>query len=159
AGYGSRRRPDRRVRRNPVAVRIIVGLVITAAAFVVAGRRLWWLYRLARAGQPAPERIAAGPGHPGRDVETERTEGLGQRKLLRWSVPGAAHFLLFWGFVILFLTLLEAYGALFSRTFAIPVIGHWAFVGFLEDLVAVGVLIGLITFAVIRLRHEPRREG
>jgi Fe-S oxidoreductase len=142
-----------------VAVRIIVGLVITAAAFVVAGRRLWWLYRLARAGQPAPERIAALREHPGRGAETQLTEVFGQRKLLRWSVPGAAHFLVFWGFVILFLTLIEAYGALFSRTFAIPVIGHWAFVGFLEDLVAVGVLIGLVTFAVIRLRHEPKREG
>jgi Fe-S oxidoreductase len=142
-----------------VAVRIIVGLVITAAAFVVAGRRLWWLYRLARAGQPAPERIAALREHPGRGAETQLTEVFGQRKLLRWSVPGVAHFLVFWGFVILFLTLIEAYGALFSRTFAIPVIGHWAFVGFLEDLVAVGVLIGLVTFAVIRLRHQPRREG
>jgi Fe-S oxidoreductase/voltage-gated potassium channel Kch len=142
-----------------VAVRIIVGLVITAAAFAVAGRRLWWLYRLARAGQPAPERIAALREHPGRGAETQLTEVFGQRKLLRWTVPGAAHFLVFWGFVILFLTLIEAYGALFSRTFAIPVIGHWAFVGFLEDLVAVGVLIGLVTFAVIRLRHEPKREG
>ena len=142
-----------------MAVRIIVGLVITAAAFVVAGRRLWWLYRLARAGQPAPERIAALREHPGRGAETQLTEVFGQRKLLRWSVPGVAHFLVFWGFVILFLTLIEAYGALFSRTFAIPVIGHWAFVGFLEDLVAVGVLIGLVTFAVIRLRHQPRREG
>ena len=142
-----------------MAVRIIVGLVITAAAFAVAGRRLWWLYRLARAGQPAPERIAALREHPGRGAETQLTEVFGQRKLLRWSVPGVAHFLVFWGFVILFLTLIEAYGALFSRTFAIPVIGHWAFVGFLEDLVAVGVLIGLVTFAVIRLRHEPRREG
>ena len=142
-----------------MAVRIIVGLVITAAAFVVAGRRLWWLYRLARAGQPAPERIAALREHPGRGAETQLTEVFGQRKLLRWTVPGAAHFLVFWGFVILFLTLIEAYGALFSRTFAIPVIGHWAFVGFLEDLVAVGVLIGLVTFAAIRLRHQPRREG
>jgi len=142
-----------------VAVRIIVGLVITAAAFAVAVRRLWWLYRLARAGQPAPERIAALREHPGRGAETQLTEVFGQRKLLRWSVPGVAHFLVFWGFVILFLTLIEAYGALFSRTFAIPVIGHWAFVGFLEDLVAVGVLIGLVTFAVIRLRHQPRREG
>jgi Fe-S oxidoreductase len=142
-----------------VAVRIIVGLVITAAAFVVAGRRLWWLYRLGKAGQPAPERIAALREHPGRGAETQVTEVFGQRKLLRWTVPGVAHFLVFWGFVILFLTLIEAYGALFSRTFAIPVIGHWAFVGFLEDLVAVGVLIGLATFAVIRLRHEPKREG
>jgi Fe-S oxidoreductase len=111
------------------------------------------------AGQPAPERIAAVREHPGRDVETQITEVFGQRKLLRWSVPGAAHFLVFWGFVVLFLTIIEAYGALLRRTFAIPGIGHWAFVGFLEDLVAVGVLVGLVTFAVIRLRHEPSREG
>jgi Fe-S oxidoreductase len=142
-----------------VTVRLIVGLALTVVAAAIALRRLWYLYRLAMAGQPAPERIAALREHPGRGAETQLTEVFGQRKLLRWSVPGAAHFLVFWGFVILFLTLIEAYGALFSRTFAIPVIGHWAFVGFLEDLVAVGVLIGLVTFAVIRLRHEPRREG
>jgi Fe-S oxidoreductase len=142
-----------------VTVRLIVGLTLTVVAAAIALRRLWWLYRLAMAGQPAPERIAALREHPGRGAETQLTEVFGQRKLLRWSVPGAAHFLVFWGFVILFLTLIEAYGALFSRTFAVPVIGHWAFVGFLEDLVAVGVLVGLITFAVIRLRHEPRREG
>jgi Fe-S oxidoreductase len=142
-----------------VTVRLIVGLALTVVAAAIALRRLWYLYRLAMAGQPAPERIAALREHPGRGAETQLTEVFGQRKLLRWSVPGAAHFLVFWGFVILFLTLIEAYGALFSRTFAIPVIGHWAFIGFLEDLVAVGVLIGLVTFAVIRLRHEPRREG
>ena len=57
------------------------------------------------------------------------------------------------------LTIIEAYGDLFSRTFAIPGIGHWAFVGFIEDLFAVGVLAGIITFAVIRLRSNPEREG
>jgi hypothetical protein len=31
--------------------------------------------------------------------------------------------------------------------------------GFIEDLFAVGVLAGIITFAVIRLRHNPSREG
>jgi Fe-S oxidoreductase len=142
-----------------VIVRLIVGLALTVVAAAIALRRLWWLYRVAMAGQPAPERIAAVREHPGRDVETQLTEVFGQRKLLRWSVPGAAHFLVFWGFVILILTLIEAFGALFSRTFAIPVIGHWAFVGFLEDLVSVGVLVGLVMFAIIRLRHEPKREG
>jgi Fe-S oxidoreductase len=142
-----------------VTVRLIVGLALTVVAAAIALRRLWWLYRLAMAGQPAPERVAALREHPGRGAETQLTEVFGQRKLLRWSVPGAAHFLVFWGFVILILTLIEAYGDLFSRTFAIPGIGHWAFVGFLEDLVSVGVLAGLATFAVIRLRHEPKREG
>jgi hypothetical protein len=35
-----------------VAVRIIIGLALTVAAFAIAGRRLWWLYRVARTGQP-----------------------------------------------------------------------------------------------------------
>jgi Fe-S oxidoreductase len=142
-----------------VTVRIIVGLALTAAAAVLAGRRLWWLWRLARTGQRAPERIAAVREHPGRDAGTQVTEVLGQRKLLQWSVPGIAHFLTFWGFIILVLTIIEAYGDLFSKTFAIPGIGHWAWVGFVEDLFAVAVLAGIAAFAVIRLSADPRREG
>ncbi len=76
-----------------------------------------------------------------------------------WTVPGVAHALTFWGFIILFLTIIEAYGDLFSKKFAIPLIGTWAWVGFLEDLFAVAVLAGIITFAVIRLTSDPKREG
>jgi Fe-S oxidoreductase len=142
-----------------MVVRMTVGLLVTAVALAIAGRRLWWLKRLAFTGQPAPERVAAVREHPGRDVETETAEVLGQRKLLKWTVPGTAHFLTFWGFTILLLTIIESFGALFTRTFSLPWIGHWAFIGFLEDLVAVGVLAGIITFTVIRLRHDPHREG
>jgi Fe-S oxidoreductase len=142
-----------------VALRIIVGIAVTVAALALAGQRLWWLYRVGRTAQPAPERVAAVRAHPGGDVGIEASEVIGQRKLLRWSVPGTAHALTFWGFTILLLTILEAYGDLFSKTFAIPVIGHWAFIGFIEDLFAVGVLAGIITFAVIRLRSDPKRLG
>jgi len=142
-----------------VVLRMTVGLVLTVVAFAIAGRRLWWLKRLAMSGQPAPERIEAVRQHVGRDVKTEATEVLGQRKLLKWSVPGTAHALTFWGFTILLLTIIESYGDLFSRTFSIPWIGHWAFIGFLEDLFAVAVLAGIITFTVIRLRNDPHREG
>jgi len=142
-----------------VVLRMTVGLALTAIALAVAGRRLWWLKRLAFSGQPAPERVAAVRAHPGRDVETQATEVIGQRKLLKWSVPGAAHAATFWGFIVLLLTIIEAYGNLFSRTFAIPGIGHWAFIGFIEDLFAVGVLAGIATFTVIRLRNNPSREG
>jgi len=142
-----------------VVLRIIVGLVLTVVAFAVAGRRGWWLKRLAFSGQPAPERVAYARAHPGAEVETQLTEVVGQRKLLKWSVPGAAHAATFWGFIVLLLTIIEAYGNLFSRTFAIPGIGHWAFIGFIEDLFAVGVLAGIITFTVIRLRNDPHKEG
>ena len=142
-----------------MVLRMTVGLALTAIALAIAGRRLWWLKRLAFSGQPAPERVAAVREHPGRDVEVQATEVIGQRKLLKWSVPGAAHAATFWGFIVLLLTIIEAYGALFSRTFAIPGIGHWAVIGFIEDLFAVGVLAGIITFTVIRIRSNPHKEG
>jgi Fe-S oxidoreductase len=142
-----------------VVLRMAVGLVLTVIALAIAGRRLWWLKRLAMSGQPAPERIAAAREHLGRDIGTQATEVIGQRKLLKWSVPGAAHALTFWGFIVLLLTIIEAYGDLFSRTFAIPGIGHWAAIGFAEDLFAVGVLAGIITFTVIRVRNSPERKG
>jgi hypothetical protein len=65
----------------------------------------------------------------------------------------------FRGSITLLLTIIESYGALFSRTFAIPGMGHWAFIGFIEDLFKVGVPAGIITSTVIRLRHDPHREG
>src|SRR6201992_398629 len=153
-----------------------VGLVLTVVALAIAGRRMWWFTRLAFRGQPAgrrmlclnvlvyrgrppPERVAAVREHPGRDVEVQATEVIGQRKLLKWTIPGAAHAATFWGFIVLILTLIEAYGDLFDRDFAIPGIGRWAFVGFIEDLFAVGVLAGIIPFTVIRIRNNPHKEG
>ena len=140
-------------------LRIIIGVALTLVAAVLAGQRLWWLYRLGRTGQPAPERVAAVREHPGQEAQAQAGEVIGQRKLLKWSVPGAAHAATFWGFIVLLLTIIEVYGDLFSKTFAIPSIGHWAVTGFLEDLFAVGVLAGIAVFAVIRLRTNPGRMG
>jgi Fe-S oxidoreductase len=142
-----------------VVLRMTVGLVLTVVALGVAGRRLWWLKRLAFSGQPAPERVAAVREHPGRDAAVETAEVVGQRKLLKWTVPGVAHALTFWGFTFLLLTIIESYGDLFSRAFCLPWIGHWEVIGFLEDLFAVGVLAGILTFTVIRWRGSPGREG
>ena len=140
-----------------MVVRIVVGLVLTVVAFALAGQRLWWLARVGRTGQPAPERLEAVRSHPARDAETEATEVLGQRKLLKWTVPGIAHAFTFWGFLVLTLTIIEAYANLFDKKF--PGIDHWTFIAFIEDLFAVLVLAGIITFAVIRLRSNPHREG
>src|SRR6201994_2546882 len=138
---------------------MVVGLAVTVIALAVAGRRFWWLKRLAFTGQPAPERLAYVRSHPGGDLEAQAAEVIGQRKLLKWSLPGAAHAATFWGFIVLLLTIIEAYGNLFQRTFHIPLIGTWPFVGFIEDLFAVGVLFGISTFTVLRVINNPHREG
>src|SRR3981189_3126360 len=132
-----------------------VGLALTAIALAIAGRRLWWLKRLAFFGQPAPERLAYAREHPATDAETQLTEVIGQRKLLKWTLPRMAHAASFWGFIVLLLTIIEAYGSLFQRTFSIPGIGQWPANEFIEDLFATGVLAGIITFTVIRIRNNP----
>jgi Fe-S oxidoreductase len=129
---------------------------MTAVAFWLAGRRLFTLVRLGQSGQPVePGRTA----DVGSRVRAEVVEVLGQRKLLKWTVPGIAHVLAFWGFILLMLTLLESYGALFDREFTIPVIGTDPWLGFLEDTVAILVLVSVVMFTGIRLVHSPVREG
>src|ERR1700728_1910832 len=100
-------------------VRIIIGLSATALAFAVAGRRFWRISRLIRSGQPAPERLR---GLRVR-AEAEVVEVGGQKKLLRWTVPGLAHAFTFWGFTILFFTIIEAFGDLLQPTFHLPLSG------------------------------------
>ena len=90
-----------------VVLRMVVGLVLAVAALAVAGRRLWWLGRVAFSGQPAPERVEYARRHPGREAGSQLAEVIGQRKLLRWTVPGAAHAATFRGFLVLLLTIVE----------------------------------------------------
>ncbi|MDI2130917.1 (Fe-S)-binding protein [Yinghuangia seranimata] len=139
-----------------MVVRLVIGLTLTAVAFALAGRRVLTLYRLGASGQPVePDRT--------RDVGTRLaavvTEVFGQRKLLKWSGAGAAHFAVFWGFVILGATIVEGYGALFDRDFHIPLIGTMAWLGATEDVFIVAVLVGLVAFAAIRVRQSPERAG
>jgi hypothetical protein len=64
--------PPDRLERGFVLVRIVIGLVLRVAALALAGRRLWWLARVGRSGQPAPERIGAVRSHPARDAGWRR---------------------------------------------------------------------------------------
>ena len=136
-------------------IRIILGLGVTVIGFGIAGRRFHWLSRLIRSGQPAPDRTR---GSIVPKVEAETVEVAGQRKLLQWTVPGLAHFFTMWGFTVLLLTIIEAYGALFDRDFFIPLLGHWQWIGFLEDFFAVAVLISLGVFTVIRIQNAPAKK-
>ena len=136
-----------------MTIRLVLGLGLTASAVAIAGKRFFWVGQLIASGQPAPGRTQGA----GARLRAELTEVLGQRKLLAWSVPGIAHFLTMWGFIILNLTILEAYGALFNKTFFIPIVGREPALGFLEDFFAIAVLIGLGTFTVIRLKNAPEK--
>ncbi|HEY7594248.1 MAG TPA: (Fe-S)-binding protein [Actinophytocola sp.] len=136
-----------------MVVRMVLGVVITLVVLAVAGRRAKFLYDLVRSGQPV-DRF----DHLGSRLWAQVKEVFGQRKLLKWSIPGAAHFFTFWGFVILITVYLEAYGTLFDADFHIPWIGRWAVLGFAQDLIATLVFVSIVTFAIIRVRQAPERR-
>ena len=140
---------------DSMTLRLGVGLAITVVLLGFALKRLWFLYSLVRSGQPEVGRTAERK----KRVQAEVTEVFGQKKLLAWTIPGIAHVFAFWGFIVLSLTIVEAFGALFDPEFAIPVIGRLPVVGFLEDLFAVLVVVGIAMFAVIRLVRSPAKYG
>ena len=126
-------------------VKLVLGLGMTVVLLGIAGARLLFLYRVGASAQPVePGRV----GRTGDIARAEVVEVAGQRKLLRWTAPGLAHLAVFWGFVVLVLTIVEGFGALFSPTFHIPVIGNWPALGFVEDL-----------FAVLCLARRRRLHG
>ena len=135
--------------------RVIAGLAISVVCFTLAGRRFWWLSRLIRSGQDAPRRWQGFR----RVTEAELVEVAGQRKLLKWTVPGLAHFFTMWGFTVLLTTILEAYGALFNRDFHIPLIGQSNWLAFVEDFFATAVVVSLVVFSVIRVVQAPSRRS
>ncbi len=121
-------------------MRLVVGVLLTLLALSLAAWRGDRILATIRSGQPAVGRT----DDKGVRVQTEVVEVLGQRKLLKWGPSGAAHFVTFWGFIILGLTIVEAFGALFDPDFHVPIIGTWPIVGFLEDLFGLLVLVGLV---------------
>ena len=111
---------------------LVLGIVMTAIALPIAGKRVWFLFRLISGGQPAPDRIQGVTGRVGRAIKTELVEVFGQRKLLKWTVPGTAHFFVMWAFFILATVYVEAYAALPTRdpSWSWFVFGNWAVLGF-----------------------------
>jgi Fe-S oxidoreductase len=140
---------------------LILGLILNAVILPLAFRRIVFLTRLITGGKPAPDRIAGVTGRLSTALKSQLVEVLGQKKLLKWSIPGIAHSFVMYAFLILASVYLEAYGALISRNpdWHFLFIGTWGPLGALQDLIAVLCLVGLVTFYFIRMRNQPAKLG
>jgi Fe-S oxidoreductase len=90
-------------------------------------------------------------------VRNEAVDVLGQRTLLQRIVPGLMHAFIFWGFLVLFPTILMAMIAAVDVNATLPWLGHQGWYMLLVDLFIVLVLAGLVTAVVIRAVVRPRR--
>ncbi|MFI0369255.1 heterodisulfide reductase-related iron-sulfur binding cluster [Actinomadura sp. 1N219] len=141
-------------------ITLVIGLAGTAVALALAGRRVLFLYAIAKSGQPDPERVLQVKREPKADVQDQVTEVFGQRKLLKWTLAGAAHFAVMWAFFLLATVYLEAaVQLLFGLEEHIPGLQTWGPIGFVQDTIALAALAGLIVFTAIRVKNSPKRIG
>jgi len=129
---------------------LLAVLVVVAGSLFGARARL--LTRLVRLGRP----LARTEDLPVR-IEREGTVVLGQRKLLQRLVPGLMHAFIFWGFLVLLTTIVEAAGQAIDEGFAIPLIGRSAWLGLVQDVFAALVLVGVAAAFAIRKVQRPER--
>jgi Fe-S oxidoreductase len=146
-------------------IRLGGAVALVAVVGTLAARRIQFLYGLVRVARPQPERVT-------RDAIVGNLKYLvikvlGQKKLLKWTLPGLAHFFVFWAFLVIQTTLIEAAGELFDPTFQIPLLNRislfgvtlYDVLGFTQDTMIILTTIGIAIFAVIRLALDPRRTG
>ena len=100
------------------AVSALALVVVLATAGVVFGRRALLLVRLVRLGKPS-QRFDDVPQR----VRNEAVVVLGQKKLLQRLGPGLIHAFIFWGFLVLFPTIVMALIGAVSKDHSIPWLG------------------------------------
>jgi Fe-S oxidoreductase len=131
------------------AVVLAVALIVSAALF---GRRALLLYRLIRMGKPAA-RFGDVPAR----AKAEAVVVVGQSKLLQRLLPGLMHAAIFWGFLVLFPTILIAMIGAVDPHATLPWLGAQGWYALLVDVFALLVLLGVITGFVIRKVQRPKR--
>jgi Fe-S oxidoreductase len=127
-------------------------LLIVGAAGGLFLLRAYQLFSFVRLGRPV-DRFHDLP----KRVEYEATVVLGQRKLLQRLLPGVMHAFIFWGFLVLLTTIAEGIGEVFTRRFAIPLIGHSGWLGLVQDVFAVLVILAIEMAVFIRKVQRPDR--
>ncbi|WP_006246110.1 (Fe-S)-binding protein [Mycolicibacterium tusciae] len=139
-------------------IRIVAVVLMLALVGVFALKRVLFLTNLIRSGTKTSVENNRKDNLKKR-ITTQFEEVFGQTRLLKWSIPGMAHFFTMWGFFILGSVYVEAFGQVVDHDFHIPFVGRWDALGFLQDFFAVAVLLGIITFAIIRIVREPKKHG
>jgi Fe-S oxidoreductase len=133
------------------AYAVVLGLALVLAG-ALFGRRALLLFRLVRSGKPA-----ARFGDVRARAKAEAVVVVGQSKLLQRLLPGLMHAAIFWGFLVLFPTIVIAMIGAVDPHATLPWLGAQGWYALLVDVFALLVLLGVITAFVIRKVQRPKR--
>lgn len=127
---------------------LLLALIIGAGAlFAVRTARL---YRIMMAGAPTTRR-----GDEGTRLRRFATMVLGQSKMFEKPAIGVAHFLIFWGFLLLTVSVVQIMLEGLLGGFSLPAIGRARWFIAANDVIAALVIVSLLYAAYRRLRVRP----
>jgi Fe-S oxidoreductase len=127
-------------------------LLLLGLAGTIAARKLLRIYRLIRLG--------GGPvslDRPGARVRDLIVQVLGHRRVLRRPLAGLLHLGIFWGFLVLLTTIVQAIGEAFVPGWMLPVIGASPLLALLQDIFIIVVLGSVAAALWWRLVVRPPR--
>ena len=136
------------------SIGVLLALSIAGWVFSVRIYRLLWISL--KQGQPS------GPFRQwGLRLRSLLAYVGGQRRLFRFLIPGTAHFFIFWGFLILFPTILQAILegllAAFRPGFELPILGRLGPYALLQDLFILSVIVAVLNGLFLRIVKDPER--
>ena len=137
----------------------VLAYLVTSFAVVLLTIRVRQLIAIYKKQQPDPTR----GGNRGARLRNMFKEILGHTKMLNFTGTGIAHWFVMVGFVVLFGTLLTAYGQVIDPTFSLPLIGHFVGYELFAETIAALTGIGIVTLIgirqVTRFRTRNRFSG
>jgi len=133
----------------------VLVLLALIASFGLFGYRCYRRFRHMRLGQPSPKF-----GDWGGRIKRLIVFVAGQARLFRFPWPGIAHFFIFWGFVSLIPTILQAIVEGLFPGVVIPFFSTWPPIVALQEFMALFVAIAVLYGLYLRVIANPERyEG
>ena len=137
-------------------VAIVIGMSVTGVAVALFTMAIARFLAFFRVGTPEALSRTADP------VERTKTwvrEVLGHTRMARKKWVATAHWVVMVSFGLLFLTLVNAYGQLFSPSFDLWGLAHFTPLAWGFELFGWGAILGIVTLIVVRQREHPRSRG
>ena len=139
---------------TPTLIMGVLGIVLSAPAWVLFVRAARRLYLFIAAGQPAPGRT----NRPLRRGVQVLKEVFFHTELMRRPAIAVAHWLVMVGFLIGSLVWFEAYIQTFNPAGGWPLLSQWSLYHFAEEVLAIGTVLGIGFLFAIRLSTGMRER-
>ncbi len=136
-------------------VSTVVALAVTVVAVVLVVRAVRQMLAVIRLGQPDPTRS----GDRGARWKTMLTETFGHTKMFKWSVVGAAHWLVMIRLIILSTLVAGAYFEVVNPAWELPIVGGWDVFAFVTEWIGILGIPAILVLIAIRLRQRPNKQS